>query len=196
MRKFLFALAIASLCTACAPQASAPPSGGESATTTSSSGLSAPASPAAASPDAAAATPAALPSGHPPMGDASPGAMPSDHPPMGDASPGAMPSGMPPGHPAMSDGAAPPPGHMDSGGMNVTSTEGAVVSVQEKELILARPGGTELRFLLPEDLKVLPEGKTRADLKEGTRIKIEINTMEKGMEAKTIEIEDLPAATR
>lgn len=168
MRKFLIAVAILTLSTACAPQASGPPAG-DSGTTTSSSGLSAP-----ASPDAAAATPA----GHPPMDGASPGAA------------------MPPGHPPMAGGASPPPGHMDSGGANVTSTDGAVVSVQGTEMIMARPGGTELRFILPEDLKILPEGKTREDLKEGARIAIEIRTVEKGMEAKTITIQDLPPAQR
>lgn len=171
MRKFLIALAILSLSTACAPQASGPPAG-DSGATTSSSGLSAPETPAGG-PDAAA-----TPAGHPPMDGASPGAA------------------MPPGHPPMSGGASPPPGHMDAGGANVTSTDGAVVSVQGTEMIMARPGGTELRFILPEDLKILPEGKTREDLKEGTRIAIDIRTVEKGMEAKTITIQDMPPAQR
>lgn len=176
MRKFLIALAILSLSTACAPQASGPPAG-DSGATTSSSGLTAPASPAAATSPDAGATPAGMPSGHPPM-------------------PGDSASGMPPGHPPMSEGAAPPPGHMDSGGSNVTATDGAVVSVTDKEMIMARPGGTELRFILPDDLKVLPEGKTVADLKEGTKVNIDIRTVERGMEAQTITIQDAPPATR
>lgn len=124
-----------------------------------------------------------------PASDETPAAMPGSHP--------GMPGEMPSGHPEVSTGASPPPGHMAGGGMNITETDGAVVSVKDQEMILARPSGTELRFQLAPDVKFLPEGKSREDLKEGARVKLQVRTPESGgMEATAIEFQDLPPATK
>lgn len=182
MRNFLLALAVLAVATACAPKASGPPqtTGGTGATT--SSAVSSPEAmpPGGASP---AASPAAA---------ASPGQLPPGHP-AASASPGQLP----PGHPSVTTGASPPPSHMtDSGKMNVAETEGAVVAVQGEELFLSRPNGIELKFYIPKDVKFMPEGKTAADLKEGTRVKIHIRQVERGMEADAITLEELPPAKR
>lgn len=170
MRNFVLALAILALSVACAPQASGPPATGGDTTTTSSQGVS--------SPEPAPATEAPASPGASPAAAASPGELPAGHPPMG-------------------GGVTPPPGHMGEGGtMNVTETEGAVVEAKGEELFLSTPKGVELKFYIPKDVKILPEGKTQADLKEGTRVKIAIRQVDRGMETETITIEDLPPATR
>ena len=176
MRNFVLALVLLAASAACAPQASGPPQTGETATSQTVS-----------SPEAAAS--AGAPTEASP---AAPDTMASPAAPDAMASPGELP----PGHPQVTGGASPPPSHMTAGGMNVTETEGAVVKVEGDEMILARPSGTELKFLLPHDMKMLPPGKTREDLKEGTRIQIQIRTSEKGMEAQTITVEGLPPATK
>jgi hypothetical protein len=53
-------------------------------------------------------------------------------------------------------------------------------------MFLARPSGVELRFRLPRDLKLFPEGRSVQDLTPGTEVLVRLRTVERGMEAAEI----------
>lgn len=58
---------------------------------------------------------------------------------------------------------------------------GTVVEVRGDELFLQRPSGVELRFLLPQDVRIEPQGRTRADLVRGARVRVQVRHLERGM---------------
>ncbi len=63
---------------------------------------------------------------------------------------------------------------------------GTIVEVRGEEMFMARPSGVELRFRLPQDLRVQPEGKTVRDLTPGTEVLVRLRNVERGMEAAEI----------
>ncbi len=67
---------------------------------------------------------------------------------------------------------------------------GTVVEVRGQDLFLARPSGVELRFRLPGDLQLRPEGRTLEDLAPGTEVMVRIRNVERGMEASEILFEE------
>ncbi|HXE71985.1 MAG TPA: hypothetical protein VNO81_04945 [Candidatus Nitrosotenuis sp.] len=126
---------------------------------------------AAPEPTAPAGGGTALPSGHPTV--------------LAVQEPGALPSG----HPAVTPGQLPSPRHgAAQDPREIRQTQGTVVSVTETELILALASGSQLRFHLPQGLKVQPGGAPVTSLKSGDRIKVGIRPLEQGMEAASIEL--------
>jgi len=63
---------------------------------------------------------------------------------------------------------------------------GTVVEVRGQDMFLARPSGVELRFRLPQDLRLRPEGRTLPDLVPGTEVLVRLRNVERGMEAREI----------
>ncbi|MGI5842943.1 MAG: hypothetical protein ACOX9B_01980 [Candidatus Xenobium sp.] len=63
---------------------------------------------------------------------------------------------------------------------------GTIVEVQEAEIFLTRPSGVELRFRLPQDIRLHPEGKSVRDLTPGAEVLVRLRTVERGMEAAEI----------
>jgi hypothetical protein len=63
---------------------------------------------------------------------------------------------------------------------------GTIVEVRDAEMFLTRPSGVELRFRLPRDLRLLPEGRSVQDLTPGTEVLVRLRTVERGMEAAEI----------
>jgi hypothetical protein len=63
---------------------------------------------------------------------------------------------------------------------------GTIVEVQEAEIFLTRPSGVELKFRLPQDIRLHPEGKSLQDLTPGTEVLVRLRTVERGMEAAEI----------
>ncbi len=66
---------------------------------------------------------------------------------------------------------------------------GTVVEVRDDQLYLVRPSGVELRFLLPPDVRFQPEGRSRADLTAGARVKVQVRHVERGMEVSRLVFE-------
>ena len=70
---------------------------------------------------------------------------------------------------------------------------GTVVEVRGDELFLERPSGVELRFFLPQDVPIEPQGRTRADLVEGARIRVQVGHLERGMAVLRLVLEAAPS---
>ena len=56
-----------------------------------------------------------------------------------------------------------------------------------------RPSGVELRFLLPQDVPIEPQGHTRADLVEGARVRVRVGHLERGMAVLRLVLEAAPS---
>jgi len=70
---------------------------------------------------------------------------------------------------------------------------GVIVEIRGDELFLERPSGVELRFLLPQDVPIEPQGHTRADLVEGARVRVRVGHLERGMAVLRLVLEAAPS---